>query len=345
MINQPHRTRSRFASSNSFYGFRSYFGEAFDSEGYDRIFVLKGGPGTGKNTLMRKCAELSEHSGYDTEKIYCSSDPRSLDGVIIGNGRKKVAVLDGTAPHERDAVIPVAVDIIINLGDAFNKEGLTLAKKSIIELNKNKSREYINAYNELSFSSVYWTKIKAELFKSIDNNKIKRLLDSLRRSDCVANKKPYRRLVSSFSKFGYRSLTLSDDSIIDITLSGDPVLAAILCTAIGVRSVNIDAVLLSPLDPEIYEAVNIGDTLISIQNGGKASVFANEFFSVEPNTEYITYLRENMKAHLTLAVGHLEAASVSHFALEDIYSPMMDFGKINGIATNILEEIKNILLS
>ena len=345
MTNQTHKTRSRFASSNSFFGFRSYFGEAFDSEKYDRIIVLKGGPGTGKNTLMRKCAKLSEQLGFDTEKIYCSSDPKSLDGVIINNEKKRVAVLDGTAPHERDAVIPGAVDIIINLGEAFNKEGLALARNRIIELNKSKSESYYNAYTELKLSSIYWTKIKAELTESLDLKKLRLLVNDIQSKDYASQRKPCRRLVSSFSKFGYKSLSLTDDTPIDITLNGDPVLSALLCTNVGIHLFGKESVLLSPLDPDVYEGLRYGSTMVSIQSGGKASVCADEFFSIEPDAEHLCDLKENMIAHMTLAAEHLEAASVSHFSLEDIYSPMMDFDKIYRITSGVLDEIKNILLT
>ena len=46
-------TREFFASANGYTGFRSYFDEIFDSRDYTAIYVLKGGPGTGKSTLLK----------------------------------------------------------------------------------------------------------------------------------------------------------------------------------------------------------------------------------------------------------------------------------------------------
>ena len=47
-----------FASANGYRGFRSYFNEVFAEEGLDKLFILKGGPGTGKSTLMKRLAHL-----------------------------------------------------------------------------------------------------------------------------------------------------------------------------------------------------------------------------------------------------------------------------------------------
>ena len=40
----------------------------------NRIFVLKGGPGMGKSTFMRKIGEAMSAQGYHIEYCCCSSD-------------------------------------------------------------------------------------------------------------------------------------------------------------------------------------------------------------------------------------------------------------------------------
>lgn len=60
--------------------------------------------------------------GYNLEYMHCSSDSESLDGIVIP--AKKVALLDGTAPHVVDPKNPGAVDEIINLGDFWDEEGI-----------------------------------------------------------------------------------------------------------------------------------------------------------------------------------------------------------------------------
>ena len=45
--------RQCFAASNSCEGFKSYYGEIFAGPGIERLYVIKGGPGTGKSHFMR----------------------------------------------------------------------------------------------------------------------------------------------------------------------------------------------------------------------------------------------------------------------------------------------------
>ena len=72
--------RAYFAASNSHKGFISYFNEIFRSSQISHLYIIKGGPGTGKSRFIREIASDAEALGYDTEYYYCSSDQSSLDG-------------------------------------------------------------------------------------------------------------------------------------------------------------------------------------------------------------------------------------------------------------------------
>lgn len=63
-------------------------------------YVLKGGPGVGKSTLMKKCAAIARANGFTVEEFRCASDPESFDAVRIP--QRRLVLLDGTAPaHHR----------------------------------------------------------------------------------------------------------------------------------------------------------------------------------------------------------------------------------------------------
>lgn len=84
--------------ANTPQGFVSRFDQLADPADGWREFVIKGGPGTGKSTLMRNIAgALSPYSPH-MELIHCSSDVDSLDGVIFHD--LKIAIADGTLPHD-----------------------------------------------------------------------------------------------------------------------------------------------------------------------------------------------------------------------------------------------------
>ncbi len=90
------RLKKVFPGGNTGQGFYSFYDYIIDQDA-TRIFVIKGGPGVGKSTFMRKIGEEMLERGYDVEFHCCSSDNGSLDGVVIPAIR--VALLDGTAPH------------------------------------------------------------------------------------------------------------------------------------------------------------------------------------------------------------------------------------------------------
>ena len=78
-------------------GFISLFDELYDPAEELARYIIKGGPGTGKSRLMRRVADELEQAGYTAQRVLCSSDPDSLDGVIFPQIRACIA--DGTSPH------------------------------------------------------------------------------------------------------------------------------------------------------------------------------------------------------------------------------------------------------
>ena len=134
-----------FAAANGYDGFISYFEKIFDPRDFARIYILKGGPGTGKSSLMRKISREISSKGGICESILCSSDKDSLDGIICTNNEAKIAIIDGTAPHERDPQLPGTKDELINLGDHWDKRWLCAKQNEILELNLEKKNAYRKA--------------------------------------------------------------------------------------------------------------------------------------------------------------------------------------------------------
>lgn len=146
--------RHYFPGNNTPLGFFSYYKHILGQREANKIICIKGGPGTGKSTFMRRIGETFFSMGEDVDFLHCSADEHSLDGVVLQN--RKVAIIDGTSPHVTDPVSPGAVDRIINLGEFWNEEGIAANKDEIIDLNEECSRWYRIAYNYLNAAkSVY----------------------------------------------------------------------------------------------------------------------------------------------------------------------------------------------
>lgn len=61
-------------------------------------YLIKGRPGTGKSTFLKKIAQTAVSRGFRTEIYHCSLDPDSLDLVAVRE--LGFCLFDSTAPHE-----------------------------------------------------------------------------------------------------------------------------------------------------------------------------------------------------------------------------------------------------
>ena len=135
-----------FIGANTSEGFVNYTNEIINK--LSKVYIIKGGPGTGKSTLMKKISENAEMKGYGCEYYYCSSDSTSLDGVVIKEA--SIGIIDGTSPHSIDPVYPGAVEEIVNLGQFWDESVLFERKEEIRELNDEKKKLFSKVYSYLA---------------------------------------------------------------------------------------------------------------------------------------------------------------------------------------------------
>ena len=136
-----------FLGANSGRGFQSLFDRFCVPEDHHDLLVLKGGPGVGKSTMMRRIGAAMEERGEEVEYLYCSGDPASLDGVHIP--RIRTAVVDGTAPHVVEPQYPAAVDRYVNLGQFYDIAAAKAARGEIVAHTRSVSAAYQRAYHAL----------------------------------------------------------------------------------------------------------------------------------------------------------------------------------------------------
>jgi len=192
-----------FLASNSPKGFFSKM-EIFDKELPKdwNCNVIKGGPGCGKSTYMKKVANEIEDMGFDIEYIHCPSDPFSLDAIISHD--LKTCYVDGTSPHVIDPVYPGISGKIINLGETrkVNK----LSKNKIYDLDlkskelRNQSQKYLIAFRSILSNSI------EQNLKTIDTNLInkifKEILNKIPKSNSPTKCKKTIRMISAMGPEG-----------------------------------------------------------------------------------------------------------------------------------------------
>ena len=343
-----------FAAANGAEGFKSYFDDIFPSEQMDGVFILKGGPGTGKSTLLREIAKIFQRPDIQVEIFHCSSDPASLDGVLLSRGDRNACILDGTAPHERDARLPGAADEIVNLGAGFDTKRLKAKKEEILSLQRKKGLAYKEAYFYLGLFGAFAEKIKAETKIRINKDAVKRWI--LSRFPEKRNKKEdvffAPRPIGAFCKDGTVRLD-SYERVAEkaVYICGDPTECGVLLSrmkellsARGYGGYYAPSPLLSSLTDGLF--LKDEKTALIISDEEKADgIFSKDLFSERDGEDAEEIRKYESEAARLLAAARtsLENASLHHFALEKIYTPAMQFDSLAPVKEALFQKIGDCL--
>ncbi|WP_139488276.1 PRK06851 family protein [Brevibacillus dissolubilis] len=123
--------KNLYACGNTARGSFSFYESVL--EGLDRLFILKGGPGTGKSTVIKKIGDEMAERGHDILFIHCPSQNGAVDGLIIEN--LKTAIVDGTAQGFTEPKSQVE-KIYLNLSGAVDTYKLEAYQQEISQLNE-----------------------------------------------------------------------------------------------------------------------------------------------------------------------------------------------------------------
>lgn len=193
------KIRHMFPGGNTPQGFFSYYSHVIAVDEAVRIFLLKGGPGTGKSTFMKKISQAMTGQGFAVEHHHCSSDPDSLDGLVIP--ALNIALIDGTAPHIVDPKYPGCVDEILNLGEFWRESSLVNNKAAILACTKEISKHFQHAYRMLQAAkAVYddWEAVNCEAMDyTLANRKAAELIETLFADITTAGNGKNRKLFAS----------------------------------------------------------------------------------------------------------------------------------------------------
>lgn len=133
-----------FLGGNTPLGFYSLYHQLSDPERHRAVYILKGGAGCGKSSLMRRVGRHAQAAGHEVIEIPCSGDPDSLDAVILP--KLGVAVVDGTAPHVVEPACAGAVERYVDLSRFYSWDGLQPIKGDIIAAGQACSACYKRVY-------------------------------------------------------------------------------------------------------------------------------------------------------------------------------------------------------
>ncbi len=334
-----------FAAANSERGFVSWFDGIFRGEDIEHIYIIKGGPGTGKSRFMEDMISFGREKGYIAERFYCSSDPTSLDGVILERDGRRISLLDGTPPHAAEPQLVGVREDIINLGMFWDREKLVSAGKEIKRLSEEKALAYKHAYRALSAAG-QMRRAEGELCKrAVDMPKLFRFVSrevskQLKAEGGIKRYTPLSAIsmrgevrLDSFRRRAETVVTVED-------ICGTAhILLGMLAEHLGGEAAP-DPLLTDKLDALLTD----GGTLYTVGRplSDDRVIRMRRFVDAEVLRPYMGELRrlDGMSSGLKAeALRTLDEAAKYHFALEEIYARAMDFSAKERYTEKIASEI------
>lgn len=342
-----------FAGCNSDRGFVNLFSDFFDEAELSSLYIIKGGPGTGKSTFMRSVAMEAQGRGYPTECFLCGSDPSSLDAVTVRKGDRTVCVIDGTSPHAYDSRFPGAVSRIIDFGTFRRDSLLNENRRRIIDLCEKKKDAFEFAYKYLCALSVIRRDVEAVVSRTADRQKIKafahRIVSSLPNSGRGSARVKYRTR-EGFTMCGGVRIAAPENvrlwSVCGVEGSHVEMLTAL--SAELFRAGHSHTVFRDCIDPDKISALYIEDQGILISPTSRRipncerNINLSRFLSEEKLKDTRAKRRFSEKCMVSLAEGvtvSLKEAFTYHSELEGIYKEAMDFVSLDRYTKELADTI------
>lgn len=141
-------SRHMFFGGNTPDGFFGCFEDILFLGEARKMIYLKGSSGSGKSTLMRKVAAAFKEKGIAVDYIHCSNSIHDLDGICIRS--LGISMIDATAPHVCDPIVPVAIDEIFNLADFIDPKHVRKYADELVKRMEQKKPYYTKAYSYLN---------------------------------------------------------------------------------------------------------------------------------------------------------------------------------------------------
>ena len=344
-------TPAFFAGANTGSGFSGEYAAFAGEEALNRLWILKGSSGSGKSTLLRKLGADAAADGHSCVQYLCSSDPDSLDAVVIDG---KYAALDGTAPHVWEMEYPGAVSELIYMGKFWETEKLEAEKETIIRLTRSKKEAFGAGYACLSALSVLEKEQYQTAIRLLDIEKVNAWLDRFLskvprqartgetercRTWAITTKGLFRS--GGLQKMAGNHWILSDryqTAVCFLGLLAEHCRKLQIPVCLSVHPVNdrVTEVYIPPMDLHISVGKEPADKTICM----------NRFLKKEQLTVKKGAIRLGARCMVSLledACACLREAGEAHRELEKVYGSAMDFAAMNRETGQLRKRIRKYI--
>lgn len=346
-----------FMGSNSQNGFYSLFGQFTEPAAGWQPILIKGGPGSGKSTLMKQVVRLALQRGQPVEEIRCSSDAASLDGVILS--QIKTVLLDATPPHALEPQFPGAVEQPYSLCDCWNEDILRSEREEIIALGREIGGLHRQAVRYLAGAGALLGEARRLAAEAIDYEKLRQYtvrLAARELPDLEKQGQEERRLLSAVTDRGvilfHETISAMCERVVFLEDPHGAVAATMLgqlrdeAVARGYHVITCPC----PISPEKSDHLLIpqaglafvtGNSLHAIPLEGRA-VHAQRFTDssmLRARRVRLRFLQKTAGVLLRQAEQAITEAHRRHNALEQYYIGATDFTAVDRLTERLLRRL------
>ncbi len=348
-----------FLGSNSRYGFHSLYHEFCPAEEGCFLNVIKGGPGCGKSSFMKRIGAAAEERGFAVEYVLCSGDPDSIDGVYLP--ALGLGYVDGTAPHSMDAIYPGSSAMYLDLGRFYDMAALKPHNKDIMDINRRYKSLYSAAYSYISAGTSALPRYYPGIWRQCEREKVQKKAEGFARREFKGSKEGKGRVQRRFlGSLGCKGRIFLSDSLVygcqrlcvlDNELGmGHFYLEELLRLALAK---SYDAIVCPDcLDPKLISSLLIPELSLALfcsdaLGEPEVELYRHIRLDAIANRETISALRPTLRRakhlsrdYLSLATDTLAKAKALHDELEAVYNPHVDF---DGVYREAEAHIKALL--
>ncbi len=348
-----------FLGANTPKGFVSFFDELYNPYKTSNAYIIKGGPGTGKSTFMKKIADELEKRALSVERVYCASDPHSLDGVIapeIG-----LSVADGTSPHVLEPRFPGVAENILNLGAFWDEKKLKKNRDRILSLTLENSLYHHRSSAYLAAAGSINSQIDSAIQPYIREDKIESFAKRFALREMPKKKKSepgkrYKRFLSAITPEGIlffdKTVTALATRVFAIEDKYGTV-GKLLAERIGEKAIRngYDVIFCHcPMDPSRCEHIIIPQINLALISARKEHstklrfdriIHSGRFLHQEAvnHKQILRFNRRLSNELIKESVNKLQKAKATHDELEKEYISAMDFDSLNKFCAETVNKI------
>lgn len=355
-----------FAGGNTAHGFYNLYESSLQS--LTRLFVLKGGPGTGQTKLIAEIGEQLNQQGYEIWFIHTASDNDSLDGVVIP--KLNVGIFDGAAPRVINPDLPEETIVFVDLEQAVDLFQLSQHKLEIDKLVTAIKQEHDFAYAGFAealrihdeWEAIYIATMNFQAADELTQEYIKLLYDDQKSEhssridhrflgaatpkgavDFVPN------LTAGLKRYLVKGRAGSGKSTLLKKIAAEGIKRGydVEIYHCGFDPNSLDMIIVRELGFAIFDSTapheyypdRVTDEIVDMYSRCIQPGTDEEF------SEAIAGIKERYSSTMKQSTQHLTDAKVFLDALKQIYASTVNFDRVDQIKSQILEEINEIVES